>query len=92
MITREGSWSLALRWRRGVNLLVCFVSYVRVGMSKKGFKNGVLLNSIKDTLHVQIHHFRKRLFGMCLEFLTPCCACVCKEDIDMVCCFRNFSD
>lgn len=49
----------------------------------------ILLNRVKHTLHIQIHHLGEHLLRVCIELLAPGCAGIGEQDIHMVGCLGH---
>ena len=47
---------------------------------------------IEDAFDIQIHHLRKRLVRVGVEFLTPCCTGIREQDVDMICGLGNLAE
>lgn len=52
----------------------------------------LLLRGIEDALHVQIHDLLERGFRIRVEFLSPCCAGIGEENINVVRCLLDLSN
>jgi len=50
----------------------------------------LLLNAVKDTVDVEVHDLGKGLGRMLVEWSTPGCACIGKQDIHMIRVLPNF--
>ena len=48
------------------------------------YSNHSLLDGIKDTLHIEIHHLGEHLLGMRIELLAPSGTRVGEENVDMI--------
>lgn len=49
-----------------------------------------LLNSVKNTLHIQIHHLGEHFLWVGIELLAPRRARIGKQDVNVVCRLANF--
>lgn len=49
-----------------------------------------LLDDVKNTLHIQIHHLGEHFLWVRVELLAPRRTRIGKQDVDMVRCLRNF--
>lgn len=80
--------SLAKHWSESVDVLLAHNS----NMFSLGCVVDILLCTNKHTLDVQVHDLLESILRVVVELCSPCCTCVGKQDIDLVCVLPHLLD